>query len=457
MASRSILIVGEDRETVLLVSRALAAPDRAIRVLAGVDETVAQARSGTVDLVVTIGAAAAGRLGIEVVRAVSAAAPAVRVIVISDAATLDGAVEALRAGAFDYIGMPIDIDALAAAAHRALGEGQGAVGPSGAATTSGGGTMLGRSSVMLQLYRQVAQAASATAPVLILGESGTGKELVARALHAHGPRAARPFLSLNCAAMPDVVLESELFGHVRGAFPAAVSDRTGLFEAATGGTLFLDNVGELSEHLQGKLLRVLQERELRPLGARDAVPVDTRVVAAATSDIEANVTGRRFRQDLYFRLAVFLIRVPSLRDRRQDIPLLVEHFAHGASTRVGRAVTISSGAIARLRQLDWPGNVRELENVIERLVASARTPVVDAADIVVGANPSVPTGAHPFADMPTLDELERRYLVYALQRFAGNRTRTAAALGIDRRTLYRMSARLGVPITGAEIHSAQAD
>jgi DNA-binding NtrC family response regulator len=230
-----------------------------------------------------------------------------------------------------------------------------------------------------------------------------------------------------------------------------------MLEIAAGGTVFLDNVGELSENLQDKLLRVLQERELCPTGGRTAVPVDFRLIAAATGDIEAAVTGRRFRQDLYFRLAVFLIRVPALRDRRQDIPLLVDHFAHGASVRVGRAVTISSEAIARLRQLDWPGNVRELENVVEHLVASARHPIVGAADIMVDANPTVPPGAHPFADTPTLDELERRYLVYALQRFAGNRTRTAAALGIDRRTLYRMSARLGVPITVAEIHGAQGD
>ena len=192
------------------------------------------------------------------------------------------------------------------------------------------------------------------------------------------------------------------------------------------------------------------------MGAQEAVGVDARVLAAACGDAEADITARGFRQDLFFRLAVFLIRVPPLRERRQDIPLLVEHFSGAASARAGRMVTISNGAIARLRQLDWPGNVRELENVIERLVASARHPVIEAADIVLDAGASAPPGTHPFADMPTLDELERRYLVYALQRFAGNRTRTAAALGIDRRTLYRMSARLGVPITGAEIHGANA-
>ena len=317
-------------------------------------------------------------------------------------------------------------------------------------------TMLGHSPVMLDLSDKVAQAASGTAPVLIVGESGTGKGLVARALHTHGARASQPFVSLNCAAMPDLLVESALFGHVRGAFPAAVTDRAGLFVEARDGTLFLDNVTELSDALQAKLLRALQEREVCPLGAASAVSVDTRVVAAASGDVDRDIASGRFRQDLFDRLAVFHLRVPPLRDRPQDIPLLVEHFVHGASTRVGRDVTISAGAIARLRQLSWPGNVRELENVIERLVASARNHVVDAADIVVDGAPSPSAGAHPFADMPTLDELERRYLVYALQRFAGNRTRTAAALGIDRRTLYRMSARLGVPITGAELQGANS-
>jgi DNA-binding NtrC family response regulator len=194
-------------------------------------------------------------------------------------------------------------------------------------------------------------------------------------------------------------------------------------------------------------LRALQDRAVRPPGATAPVRIDARVVAATGADVEAEIAAGRFRQDLFYRLAVFLIRVPPLRDCRQDIP-------RSASQRAGRAVTFSSGAIARLRQLDWPGNVRELENVVERLVASARTPVVEASDIGVDAVAGTPAGAHPFSDMPTLDELERRYLVYALQRFAGNRTRTAAALGIDRRTLYRMSARLGVPITGADLQGA---
>jgi DNA-binding NtrC family response regulator len=446
--SRTVLIVDDDREAALAISHALAAPDREVRIVTGVEDVVAQSAVAPVDLVITAAVLASGVSGLDIVRACRATTPASRVLVVSDAGSLDGAVDALRAGAFDYVAG--DVDALKATVDRALQSPAGTAASVPAAAKAP--TMIGRSPSMLQLYKQVSQAAAGSAPVLILGESGTGKELVARALHAHGSRADRPFLSLNCAGLTDLHLESSLFGHVRGAFPTAVSDRVGLFEVARGGTLFLDNVTEMSAAMQAQLLRVVQDREIRRLGAEQAVGVDVRVVAAARGDAEADITARGFRLDLFFRLAVFLIRVPPLRERRQDIPLLVEHFSGAASARAGRMVTISNGAIARLRQLDWPGNVRELENVIERLVASARHPVIEAADIVLDAGASTPPGTHPFADMPTLDELERRYLVYALQRFAGNRTRTAAALGIDRRTLYRMSARLGVPITGAEIH-----
>jgi DNA-binding NtrC family response regulator len=256
---------------------------------------------------------------------------------------------------------------------------------------------------------------------------------------------------VHCSAISDAVLEAELFGHVREV--SGVPTLTpGLFEQARGGTVFLDEIGELSASTQAKLLRVLQEHEVLPVGGQAAVRVDGRVVASTNVNLEAAVAARHFRQDLFFRLAVFLIRVPPLRERRQDIPLLVDHFSRAAALRAGRAVSLSPGAIARLRQPDWPGNVRELENAVERLVASARGSVIEAADVMVDSAPSAPTGTHPFADMPTLDELERRYLVYALQRFQGNRTRTAAALGIDRRTLYRMSARLGVPITATDMH-----
>ncbi|BCS31032.1 transcriptional regulatory protein ZraR [Luteitalea sp. TBR-22] len=410
------------------------------------------AESAPPDLVVTECVFGAGENGADVINAMRRASDHTRVLVISSAGTLDGAVEAFRAGAADYLGKPCDPHLLRAAVDRALAQPTGTGHPAAAAALDE--RLLGRAPATLHLRRHVQQAASASAPVLIVGESGSGKHRVARALHAEGPRASGPFLSINCAALSDTQAASALFGHVAGVNSGDSSDTPGAFVQAAGGTLLLDNVSELSLGMQDRLLRVLQDRTVRAAGADAPVPVDARVVATTGADIEGAIAAARFRQGLFFRLAVFLIRVPPLRDRRQDIPLLVEHFSRDASQRAGRVVTFSGGAIARLRQLDWPGNVRELENVIERLVVSARNPVVDARDVGVDAPAGTPAGAHPFVDMPTLDELERRYLVYALQRFAGNRTRTAAALGIDRRTLYRMSARLGVPITGADLQSA---
>jgi DNA-binding NtrC family response regulator len=455
VSTRTILIVNEDREAARAVAGALLAPDRDVRILASADEAVACAPAGTVDLVVTDTVFTSTLSALDIVQAYVDASPRTRVVVLSKTGSIATTIDALRAGAFDCLAKPVDVDALQAAADRDLalaGEAPGR--DSGTAATP----LLGRAPAMLQLYAQMAPAAAGVAPVLILGESGTGKELVARALHAQGARASQPFLTFNCAAMTPARFASALFGHVGGVLHAGPDARTGLLVAAGGGTVLLDNVTELTPSMQASLLKVLQEREVKPAGATAPVPVEARLMATTTADMDAEVAARRFRQDLFHRLAVFLLRVPPLRHRRQDIPLLVEHFSRGASSRAGRVVTISSGAIARLRQMHWPGNVRELENVIEHLVASSPSNVIETADTVaIEANPSVPAGTHPFADMPTLDELERRYLVYALQRFAGNRTRTAAALGIDRRTLYRMSARLGVPITGAEIHGDKPD
>ena len=455
VSTRTVLIVDEDREAARAVAGALVAPDRDVRILASADEAVACAPGGTVDLVVTDAVFTSTLSALDIVQAYVDTSPRTRVLVLSRTGSIATTIDALRAGAFDCLAKPVDVDALQAAADRALGLVASPSGPAAAAAVT---PMLGRAPAMLQLHTHMAQAAAGIAPVLIVGESGTGKELVARAIHAQGTRAGQPFLTFNCAAMTQVRFESALFGHVHGALPAAPAAHTGLLVAARGGTVLLDNVTELTPTMQASLLQVLQEREVRPVGASAPVRVEARIMATTTADMDTEVAARRFRQDLFHRLAVFLLRVPPLRNRRQDIPLLVEHFSRGASSRAGRVVTISSGAIARLRQMQWPGNVRELENVIEHLVASSPSNVIETVDTVaIDANQSVPAGMHPFADMPTLDELERRYLVYALQRFAGNRTRTAAALGIDRRTLYRMSARLGVPITGAEIHGDKPD
>jgi DNA-binding NtrC family response regulator len=300
---------------------------------------------------------------------------------------------------------------------------------------------------MLAVYNQIARAADSVVPVLIVGESGTGKELVARALHRNSQRAARPFVAINCGAITETLLESELFGHSRGAFTGAVADAKGIFEQAQGGTVFLDEIGETAPALQVKLLRVLQEGEVRPVGARRPIKVDNRVVAATNRDLERAVAEQRFRADLYYRLSVIVIRLPTLRERRDDIPLLIVSFLKNACKRAGRQVELSSGALDMLLAYDWPGNVRQLENTVERLVLFSRGSVVGADDVpAVLQTIHRDTPAGLFEDLPSLDELERRYFEHVLRAVGRNRTRAADVLGIDRRTLYRMADRFGIKL-----------
>jgi transcriptional regulator with PAS, ATPase and Fis domain len=270
---------------------------------------------------------------------------------------------------------------------------------------------------------------------------------VARALHSNSQRAARPFVAVNCGAIAETLLESELFGHSRGAFTGAVADAKGIFEQAQGGTVFLDEIGETSPALQVKLLRVLEEGEVRPVGGSRPVKVDNRVVAATNRDLERAVAEQRFRADLFYRLSVIVIRLPALRERRDDIPLLISAFLKAASKRVGRKIELSSGALDVLLAYDWPGNVRQIENTIERIVLFSLGTVVgpdDLPSLLQGARRDIPAGL--FEDLPKLEEVERRYIEHVLQAVRRNRTRAADVLGIDRRTLYRMAERYGIKL-----------
>jgi transcriptional regulator with GAF, ATPase, and Fis domain len=298
---------------------------------------------------------------------------------------------------------------------------------------------------MLTVYKQIAYAADSWAPVLITGESGTGKELIARAIHRHSRRASRPFVAVNCGALVETLLESELFGHVRGSFTGAVSDHKGVFEQAHGGSVFLDEIGDTTPALQVKLLRVLQEAEVRPVGSTRTVRVDARVIAATNVDLDRAVAEHRFRQDLYYRLSVIVIHLPPLRDRRGDIPLLIEQFLRASSVRSGRTIVISPAAVNALVNYEWPGNVRELENTIERLVVFSRGEI-DVGDLPAAVIAAPTLREQLFDGLPTLDELERRYLLHVLQEVGGNRSRAAETLGIDRRSLYRMAERFGIDL-----------
>jgi DNA-binding NtrC family response regulator len=425
----------------------LARPDREIDLADAPDRAIAMTRDTRFDLVVSDIHLNAQLTGLDVLRTFKAQNPDSQVVLISGFGSLETAIDAVRNGAFDFISKPFNIAEVKAVVDRALAQSDLVTKVPRATREAQPAGLLGRSPAMLSVYKQVARAADTTAPVLIVGESGTGKELAARAIHAHSPRAPRPFVAINCGAITETLLESELFGHVRGAFTGAITDTKGIFEQAHTGTVFLDEVGEMSSALQVKLLRVLEENEVRPVGGSRPVRVDIRVIAATNVDIDKAVADGRFRSDLYYRLSVIGIQMPALRDRREDIALLAQRFLQNACGRAHRNVDLSPPALAALGRYDWPGNVRELENTIERLVVFSRGSTIDVDDLP----PSMQRHqqdlrASLFEDLPSLDELERRYLKHVLEAVGGNRTRAADVLGVDRRTLYRMAERFGVEL-----------
>jgi DNA-binding NtrC family response regulator len=316
-----------------------------------------------------------GMSGLEALTRLRAVLPDSPVLVMTGHGTLSTAVEAVRKGAFDYLAKPLSIEAARAALSRALAQGAARSALDGArrelADFPPEALLVGRSAAMQALYRQLAAAAAADATVLLSGESGTGKELAARAIHLHSARSSGPFVAVSCAGLPETLLETELFGHARGAFTGAVASRVGRVEAADGGTLFLDEVGEMSPGMQAKLLRFLESRTFERVGESEPRRSDVRVISATNRDLAAAVRSGGFREDLYYRLDVLRIELPPLRERREDIPLLVAHFLSGAGSSAGRPAEVSPEALAALGAHDWPGNVRELRNCLERAAALA--------------------------------------------------------------------------------------
>lgn len=297
------------------------------------------------------------------------------------------------------------------------------------------GMLIGVSEKMQQVYKLIARVSQHHYSVLVLGESGTGKELVARSIHLNSPRRDKPFVPVDCSALVPTLIESELFGHVRGAFTGASYSKRGLFEAAEGGTLFLDEIGEMPVSLQSKLLRVLQEREVKPVGATDTKPINVRIIAATNRDLSAAILSGAFRQDLYFRLNVVQIKLPPLREKRSDIPLLVAAFLESNSDESSPAPAISEDAMRRLMAYDWPGNVRELENAVQRAVALGTSAIVQLDDIP--PHIAYPTGQGTSSEVFLIEELERRAILNALSETKGDRVAAARLLGIGKTTLYR--------------------
>jgi DNA-binding NtrC family response regulator len=445
-----ILVLDDDPGTCRFLQELLNRPDREIEATSDPEQALARVRAKPFDLVISDLRLNARLDGIDVLRAVRESKPGTPVIIVTGFGELEKAVAAVREGAFDFVSKPFNISELKGLVERALQK-TSTPPPAAMVRDTMPPALLGRTPAMTGVYKQIAHAAAADAPVLIIGESGTGKELVARAIHQHGNRSGRPFVPINCGALTETLLESELFGHVRGSFTGAIADNKGVFQTAHTGTVFLDEVGEMSPALQVKLLRVLQEGEVRSVGSSRPTKVDVRIVGATNVDIDKAVVEGRFRQDLYYRLGVVLIHIPPLRERREDIPLLVERFVNAASAKARKQVEISAAALEALSAYHWPGNVRELENAIERLVVFNRSSVIDVRDLPPTLTPRAPAlEKRLFDDLPTLEEIERRYLVHVLEQVAGNRTRAAEVMGIDRRTLYRMAERFGIPLSEAD-------
>ncbi|EAU62577.1 sigma-54-dependent transcriptional regulator [Stigmatella aurantiaca] len=383
--------------------------------------------------------------GFDVLAAVQAVDPEVPVLLMTAFGGVENAVEAMKRGAWHYFTKPFRLDEVLIYLRRALEDRRLRVENRTlrqVAGRSGLGALVGHSAAMRSLYELVERVAHSGASVLIRGESGCGKELVARALHTEGERAAEPFVAVNCTALPPALLESELFGHVKGAFTGATTARRGLFVEADKGTLFLDEIGDMPAELQAKLLRVLEDGEVRAVGADASRTVDVRIVAATHQELEARVREGRFRADLFYRLNVVTLRLPPLRERREDIPLLIEHFIARARGRNARSkVTgFSPEVIAALGGMPWPGNVRELENLVERLVVLVPRETVELADLKLHA-PEVEPEAHPLVlaqeALWPLRRLEGEYITWVVARCGGNKTRAAELLGIDVSTIHR--------------------
>jgi len=391
--------------------------------------------------------------GVEILAAARRHDKDVPVILMTAQATLQTAVQAVNEGAFYYIQKPFRNDELVAILRRAAEHRHLRV----ENTTlkkeirrrdrATEGAPIGANKKWLEVMRMVEAVAGTESTVLVTGESGTGKEVVARYLHELSTRAEGPFLSINCGALPEGLLESELFGHVKGSFTGAVKDKSGLFTAAAGGTFFLDEIGETTQATQVKLLRVVQQREVIPVGATDAEPIDVRIIAATNRDLEEEIKRGNFRRDLFYRLNVIAIHLPPLRSRRDDIPLLAEAFLQSSGAQRGEPPKrLSEDALELLMEYGWPGNVRELENALERAVILCPGPVIGVTSLPerLAERRAEPLVSERVTQNPTLETIERAYILWVLQSEQGNKTRAAETLGIDPSTLHRKLARYGV-------------
>ena len=446
-----VLIVDDDKSMCELLADGLVQHGYEARWNASAQEALTQLTEQHFDVVLT-DINMRDMSGLELCQKATEARPELPVIVITAFGSMETAVQAIRAGAYDFITKPFDIDVVAIAIERAVKHGvltrevqrlQRAVDESRRFDE-----LLGASPAMKEVYDLLERVGESESTVLVSGESGTGKELVARALHRRSKRSAGPFVAINCAAMPEQLLESELFGHTKGAFTDARSARPGLFVQAKGGTIFLDEIGDMPVGLQPKLLRALQERTVRPVGGDTETPIDVRVVAASNRDLETAIEERKFREDLYYRINVIHVELPPLRARGADVILLATHYLQHFATQSQKDVrSLDAEAAEKLSAYAWPGNVRELANCMERAVALTRNESIGVADLPEKIRSYRTSHVLVAATDPTelvpMEEVEKRYILRVLEAVGGNKTLAAQVLGLDRKTLYRKLDRYG--------------
>ncbi|WP_243544109.1 sigma-54-dependent transcriptional regulator [Pseudodesulfovibrio tunisiensis] len=454
--NRTVLVVDDEHGHRLMVRAVLedenwtvieaGSGEAALRALAEAAENFVQPDVALVDMKMP------GMDGLELLRELQVRRPGLPVVLLTAFGSVGSAVEAMKKGAFDYLTKPADNEELKAVLNKAY-EYHRLLEENTRLKEEAGGDLnfIGASPGVERVRDLIAQAGPSEATVLILGESGTGKELVAEGLHRASLRKDRPLVNVNCAALPDDLLESELFGYEKGAFTGAVKDKPGRFQLASGGTLFLDEIGEMPAALQAKLLRALQEKIVEPLGSVKPVPTDVRIIAATNRDLKAEVASGRFREDLYYRLAVLEIRIPPLRDRKEDLPLLVSFLLRRLGRKNNKIIrTVTPAFLDALSGYDWPGNVRELENVLERALILSRSdtlgPDLLPPQITAGAGAyDQPEADEPHVSSPaSLEEAEKLAIIRALEENGGHRERTAEALGISRRTLQYKLKKFGL-------------
>jgi two-component system, NtrC family, response regulator AtoC len=457
MHTAKILVVDDDTVARDLLADALKKEGYDVEAFSSGEEAIERGRHERIDLVLTdmrMGTVD----GLTVLREFKRFSPDTAIVLLTSFGSLEGAIEAIKQGAYDYLAKPFKKEEIKLVVQRSLDHcllvRENARYRDELKGREDWSPLVGSSPAMLEVYKLVARVSEGRSTVLLQGESGTGKELIARAIHANSPRRDKQFIPVNCGALPDTLLESEMFGYEKGAFTGAVGIKAGLFEAANGGTLFLDEIGDLGPALQVKLLRVMQDHEVRRVGGTASLKVDVRIIAATNRDLEQFVKEGKFRDDLYYRLNVVRITLPTLAERREDIPMLAHHFLQKCAPGSARAVRgFLPDTMALLKQYRWPGNVRELENAIERAVSLSHGPLLTPDDLPAALRQPVSqagdkteaTDQHDEVCL-TLEEVEKRHLIRVLKETKGNKVKAAKILGIDRRTLYRMAERFGLEL-----------